>query len=141
MFAVNQLPVVTGADIRNFAFPTQPRESISFKNTQPENLQPNVTITNYLCRFQIHNKTGETFSNRSALRIAVEHHPDGTFLASWVLDGSFTGYGETREEAVAELGNLFEHDFEFYSTLPEEKLTRETRAVKHVLLDLFTQVI
>jgi hypothetical protein len=140
MSAINQLPTVTGADIRNFVFSTRSTESARFTHNQPENFQPNVTITNYLCRFQIHSKTGETFSNRPALRIAVEHHADGAFLASWVRDGSFTGYGETQEEAVAELVNLFEHDFEFYSTLSDEKLTRETQKVKQMLLELFVQV-
>lgn len=55
------------------------------------------------------------------LNLVVEYWHDGV-LARLECDPSFTGSGDTFEEAVNDLVDLIHHDIQFYESTPESQL-------------------
>ncbi len=75
----------------------------------------------------------------SPLRVVIEDFGPGGTVASLAADKTFSGFGQSEDDAERELVGLIHEDVLFYESTPDEELTADARSVKAWLRERYQE--
>ncbi len=130
--ALNGLPLRSDAKYANTANPASESKQLGSEASPAQPKRYPIRLT-----FEfIAPKRPIKLSTTEPLRVIVEEYKSDEgkeFIAFWILDKTFIGHGNTRDDAIRELAESLVHDYLFYSSKRARELTADAQAVKKLL--------